>query len=299
MTDLDRFIIQFEVHVEEIYNHNDIGLLHLGMYEHGPVKVYSKIYEDYIYEYTELATKEVIQKLEIISFIEITDDPSISTLSYSPILAKNFLGIRCLYEEINYYPVFTHMEMESNNYIHAAAIYECMKRIILKCKPQQEKEYSQKRNDNINIIQNAMEVFEKWAINEGIAIESNIYRTSISQKKFNPIGDYSLLYIYKLKKTFKIGAKDVRRFIKHVFENYQGGKEFSGCDVCTELRSIYNISKIDNKKEKPFTETSYSRLFHNARGDYEIIKNELFRPIKKNGKVKLRWHQITPEYQNK
>jgi hypothetical protein len=300
MTDLDRFIKQFESHVKQILYQDELGVVHLGMYEFGPVKIYSKIYEDDIYEFTELATKEVIQKLENISFIEITDDPTIGTLTYSPILANNFLGIRCFIEEINYNPVFSHMEMESNNYIHTAAIYECMRRVILKFKPQQGKKFSQKRNDNINIILNAMEVFQNWAINEGIAIESNFYQPEIilnstlnnqeKEREFKPRGNFSRLKLDSRDEPYDIRAKNVIIVIEFIFKNYPNGEPFNGSKVCRKI-----------KDELPsFPKTTFPRVFHDARGFYTEIYKELFEkvdPYMEHGIIERYSYKISEKYQ--
>ncbi len=175
MTDFEKFIKQFNDHVRQIIKHDDPDVLYLGYYEFGPCKVYSEVYKDDIYEFTEFATRAVIDELLEISFIDIKNDPAIGTFAFSPILANNFLGIKCFFETQYYINNFCSIEVETDFAIHPAAIYECMRRIIIKYEQQIDRKYSQNINDKLNKVIIAIKVFESWARMEEIAIEENFF----------------------------------------------------------------------------------------------------------------------------
>ncbi len=176
MTDFEKFIQQFDDHVNQIVDYDGQGFpLMLGIIDElGPIRYYSKISKCHVYEFAEFTTRDVIEKLAKISFIDIQDDPAIQSLALGEVITVHYLGITCNYGFQNSLLIMSDIKVEFNCFIHAAALYECMKQNVQKPK-QSGSNRSSKHYDRLNIINNAITVFENWAKMKGIAVEENFY----------------------------------------------------------------------------------------------------------------------------
>ncbi len=180
MTDFEKFIQQFDNHVNDIveYNYRSIEKLKqpllLGFNEDGSPK-YSILWQSYrrIYECTGFATKDALEELAKISFIDLTVDMNYNSIIKNNGINEPYVGMEIFYShESDYKNIGL---IKTNHPIHAAALYECTKRYIYKLNAMMSDQNKISIIEKIDVLKNVMDVFEYWAEMKGIAVENNFY----------------------------------------------------------------------------------------------------------------------------
>jgi hypothetical protein len=260
MTELDKFIIQFEDHIDDIFTYKEHekdktqGIIRIGY----PKKGYSEYVNRDGVNYPRngyYATEEVIRELKNISFIEILDLPGLQFLGQNKTIASPFLGIKIIKNAQNENWIMSRVETE--NYTHIAALYECIKRLLNRNKGRETDKYTIIRNQKNVIIEQTITIFENWALEKNIArkknfckIESQSIHDSLGDKvdeeneiDFNPFKDFSFIKLGKKKININ---KVLMGFIKFLFKDYSDGEIFRG----SEMIKYYNrcIGDSNNKK---------------------------------------------------
>jgi len=180
MTDLDNFIERFNLHVEEILiyeNRHESKLkepLILGQISNQPPPQYFTDEKVQMRHggFHQNGTEQVIKELAKISFIDFHEDPSL-IFHMMRTIDEPFVGITCYY---SYQSDFKQMSrIETYNYVHAASVYECMKRKVRQLKKRKTKRYHEMDTRKIEILIRASHCFEYWARDKGIEIRENFY----------------------------------------------------------------------------------------------------------------------------
>ena len=289
MTDLDNFIERFNLHVEEILiyeNRHESKLkepLILGEISNLPPPQYFTDEKEQMGHggFHRNGTEQVIKELAKIGFIDFHEDPSL-IFHMKRTIDELFVGITCYYSYQSDYKQMS--RIETYNYVHAASVYECMKRRVKQLTQDWKVEYSKYGKHKILVLINAMECFDEWAKDKCIAIKNKF----IDYKELNGItvspvpdiddgiyfdtkGKYLIIVIKKQPITIK---NPLCQFIKYLIESYSDQEEFRGSEQIHYYN--YKVEKGDYPKGK-LKETNLPRLFRSAKNEgYKEILDYLF-----------------------
>jgi hypothetical protein len=181
MTDLDNYIERFNLHVEEILiyeNRHESKLkepLILGEISNLPPPQYftdEKVQMGHG-GFHRNGTEQVIKELAKIGFIDFHEDPSL-IFHMKRTIDELFVGITCYYSYQSDYKQMS--RIETHNYVHAASVYECMKRKVRQLKTGMTKRYHEMDTRKIEILITALHCYEYWARDKGIEIRENFYK---------------------------------------------------------------------------------------------------------------------------